>query len=356
MIQKSTSAHHNSPNSDTMTGHTCRVALHPAQQASLCSGGSIHLHLDQVLPMHVKAAGHTMHLAEDSWQRLLQALKARSADVVVDMDHKTLHENEKDPASFAYVDPQHWHKTHLRFKRGVGIRLRAGKAVSLPAVHDVSDAAREGFSRTYLSHAQHAKLVKAAAKGQKFTWHPSHADLIHNAIHGGGLFNSVGDFFGGVWDGLKSVGGFLLENGPAILETISDILPPSSPQLIAAKAALKLAGDVTRKVDGIRKSYSAAQDAKDAAQAKIDAAKQAGLDKELALRETGAKKEAIAKAQADAKARIAKLKEDAKKVGAKALKEKRALAAGEAKAKAAASKAESKIKVAEQAADKARGK
>ena len=338
-----------------MTYQTCRAALHPAQQATLCRGGSIHLNPDQILPMGVDA-GHTLHLHSETWQRLLAALKERKGDVVIDMPEKVLHHNEGTRGSFAFVDPTHWHKHFLKFRRGAGVRLVAGKAVQLHAVDGVCHSPREGYSKTWLSHAQHEKLMRAAEKGQKFTWHPSAADLHHNAIHGSGLFDSVGEFFGGVYNGLKVVGSFLLENAPAILDTIADILPPSSPQLLAAKAALKVASDVTRKVDGIRKSYTAAEDAKEAARAKIEAAKQAALDKELALREAGAKKEAIAKAQADTKIRIAKLREEAKRAGAKAVKEKRALTVGEAKAKAAAAKVESRIQAAQQAADKVQGK
>lgn len=180
--------------------------------------------------------------------------------------------------------------------------------------------------------------------------------IQHNLIHGGGLFDSFGDFVSGVWDGIKTVGTFVLENGPAILDAIADILPPGSGPLLAAKAALKTAAQVTRQVDGIRKTYVQAQAAKDAAKDKIEAEKQKALEREIALREAGAKKEAIDKAKADAKQRLEKLKKEAAIVGAKAVKEKKELARGQAREKAAAAKAEQKVKKAQEAAAKVQAK
>ena len=45
------------------------------------------------------------------------------------------------------------------------------------------------------------------------------------------------------------MGSFVLEQSSSILEAIADILPPGSPQLLSAKAALQAAADITRKVD-----------------------------------------------------------------------------------------------------------
>ena len=245
------------------------------------------------------------------------------------------------------VNLQHHHVKKLVMGRGVEVSRSQvvghehdGQLVLLP-----SDQAEKLLD-----------ILRSDAKKHSFKLRLTERHIQHNLRHGGGLFDSFGDFVSGVWDGVKTVGNFVLDVGPGLLDAIADILPSGSPQLIAARAALKAAADITRKVDGIRKAYGAAQDKKDAARAQIDAEKQKALEKEIKLREAGAKAEAIAKAKADAKKRIEQLKATAQKVGAAAVKEKKALAAAAAKEKAAASKAETAIKKAQEAAEKVKGR
>ena len=255
------------------------------------------------------------------------------------IDYAAMHNEQRiDGEGLAVVHITGLKKSHVtKWKNGKAVRLDGG-SISL---HPVA-----GSHPVYLEMDQHKKAVKAK-KGQKINLKVSRrAGMFTRQEVGGGLFDSFGDFVSGVWDGVKTVGKFIWENGPAILETISELLPPNSPQLIAAKAALKAASQGIKVVDGIRSSYEKASDAKKAAQDKVDQEKQKALDKELALREAGAKKEQIEKAKKETAARIAKLKEEAKKRGREEVAKKKQLRAQEKKVDKLSKTAEDKINIA----------
>ena len=197
-------------------------------------------------------------------------------------------------------------------------------------------------------------MLNGSHKSFKLKLKPAH--VAHNVQHAGGLFDSFGDFVSGIYQGAVSVGKFILENGPAILDTVSSILPASSPQLIAAKAALSAASGIGRKLNDIRVGYERAEQAKDAAREKLQQEKQRALDKEIALREQGASRERLQKAKEESKDRLAKPKSEAKRVGKEALREKARVAEVQKKQLKVERKAESALKAAQKAADKHQAK
>lgn len=175
---------------------------------------------------------------------------------------------------------------------------------------------------------------------------PKHV-LHYNVKHGGGFFDSFKDFVSTAWDGIKTVGSFVLENGDKILDLL-----PTNQYTLAARTALSAAKKIVSTVDGIRKQVLAAQEAKEAAQTKIHTEQAEALEKEIALREKNASKEKLEEARRSAKERLAKLKAHAKQVGAEEAKKKKELAAANAKEVKLAKKAEQAVKKAKAKAGK----
>ena len=310
-----------------MTYHRMHLVLSAAQKAKLIEGGAIHLDPLQVLPATLPL-GDSVHVDTSTHDCLVKALREQARDVVMQLSDGALKHNLESKGSFAWVDPMHWYKVYARFPRGAGARLMAGKGVRLHAVDDVSTSQKDGYHMTWLSHAQHEKMSKARAKGQSWTYRPSHADCLHNAVHGGG-WGDFTDFLGRAVDVVADVGKKALDiTSTYILPIVSaalEVLPSSDPRILALKSALKVVGNLATTLNQAVNKKQQAEERVEQASAQVAEAEEDVFDKEQAAKAKGLSDsvKAAARRAADAarerlKKKKAEVKEASKRASAEA--------------------------------------
>ena len=256
---------------------------------------------------------------------------------------------------------RHYVPLHILFEKHHDDRLMLGKHAMIPIENLHEDGSRGG-RLTYLSTAQALSAQRALKHGKRFKYHPSLGDIKFNVEAGAG-WGDFTDWLSDRWEDAKTIGKEVLKYAPAILEFVSEILQPSSPQLITLKAALKVSGGFATKLDAIVNKTAVARDKAELAQTEYETSKDqsedAALDFKLAAKdkEVSDKERARLKKLADeAKAKVLKKKEllRAKEAEAKRL-EKEAAAVLAAKKKAD-KEADAKAKLAEKAAQDLKAK
>ena len=254
--------------------------------------------------------------------------------------------------------PAHYTPLHIAFSDKHLRRIKANKAAMIP-VESLHEDGSRGGRLTYLSTAQALAAQKALLGHTKnFKYHPSLADIKFNTEQGGS-WSDFSEWLGDRWEDAKSIGKTILAYAPGVLDFVSDILPASSAQLIALKAALKTASQITGKLNDLVNKTSRARDSAEQAQTEYETAKDnaesAALDFKLAGKDKDISDKAKAKLKKEAeeaREKLAKKKAEAKKRADEALRlEKEAKAALSAK-KAADAAAEVKARAAEAAAKK----
>ena len=304
------------------------------------------------------------HLKHQSWETIRRGRSVPADGVSVEDWYRKLnalpaeHQRVRMPALPKGYHPgtTQFHPVRVHLQKRDVRRLVLGRTVDFHHEQMTGEHVRGG-QLVFLPHAEHSKLLQGFRAGHaKVGVRLKTAHVQFNLVHAGGLFSSFGDFVSGVWDLSKSVGNFLIDQGPAILEAVSDILPASSPYLIAAKSALKTVAGVTKQVGAIRDKLRESSAAKERAQEAIDREREKVAQHELELIKRDASAREKADAKAAAKARLEKLKGEAKRVGAEQSAQKKLLAKKEKEEKAAGLKAEMRLKVAQKAAEKAKRK
>jgi hypothetical protein len=252
--------------------------------------------------------------------------------------------------------PAHYIKLHILFSKRHDNCIRANKPCNIP-VENLHEDGSKGGRLTYLSTAQALAAQKClTGKTKHFKYHPSLADIKFNTEQGGD-WSSFSSWVSDRWNDAKDLAKEVLKYAPAILEFVSDILPATSPQLIALKLALKTASGLASKLDQLVNKTAKAKDDAEMAETEYETAKYQAKDAELDFK-LSQKDKAVSdkeKARLKAEAEAAKLKAEKKK---QLLKDKEAEAKRlekeardtQAKKKAADKAADDKAKIAEKAA------
>ena len=254
----------------------------------------------------------------------------------------------------------HYMPIHIVFTPEQLERSKANRPCHIP-VENLHEDSSKGGRLTYLSTAQALSAQRALKNGKQFKYHPSLADIKFNCEHELAA-GSWGDFTSWVsdrWEDVKEVGRTILHYAPAILDFVAEILPAGSPQLLALKAALKVASGVAAKLDQLVNKTAQAKDVAEHAETEYETSKSeaedAVLDFKLSAKDKSAsdkEKAKLKKLAEEAKARVEKKRAELKRKEAEAKALEKEAREVQKKKKEAEAHLDKKAKEAEAAAKK----
>lgn len=223
-----------------------------------------------------------------------------------------------------------YHPIHIQYTKPQFKKLIQGGSITIKpySLHPPMVGGSLGASFTYLPEDLAHKVNKALKTKKPFRLKLSPDDIEYNTINGAGFWNDIVDF------GKKAVSVVANDVLPVISQ-IADVLPIQHPYFQAFKAGLKVAENLTKKLDSVVNK-------KEQAELDVLEAEETYLDKKAQARQSGVsasqKSKLLEQAEA-AKQRIKQKQAEAKRLAAEEKKLQKEKLAAEKQAKAAEQKA-----------------